>query len=489
MSTTLEQSETSSAPKPRVSTLEKSSRWAAVAFLLPNFLGFLTFTLFPVVFSFYMALTNWTLKPGVEREFLGSRNFVDLLGVRPIEASSPGVLIGYLIAAMLVVLGIVGVLVANASNWRGTKWGGLAILLLGWATLTVAVTSGAGQGNYLAGGLFLLMGGAATFRPLGDWKLGRGVIPGVMVLVGSVGLWALGGRMWQVYELWDSRFWQYFYNTGYLMIGIPFGIAGSLVLALLLNNEFERRESARQFAMVGLCGVLGVVTFFVVWNLGSPNLALVGLVMWIIAGLGMAFNVLAFRTIFFLPSFTAGVALLILWKAMYNPETGPINVMIESMGGFFGLNIQGPEWLASVEWAKPALIIMGVWTGIGGTNMLLYLAGLSNVQQELIDAADVDGANGWQRFGNVIWPQLAPTTFFITIMSIIGGLQGGFEQARVMTGGGPAGSTTTLAYYIYTTMFEDLDLGYAAAISWVLFAIIFVATAINWRYGRDLEVE
>jgi multiple sugar transport system permease protein len=88
----------------------------------------------------------------------------------------------------------------------------------------------------------------------------------------------------------------------------------------------------------------------------------------------------------------------------------------------------------------------------------------------------------------VIWPQLAPTTFFITVMSIIGGLQGGFEEARVMTQGGPAGSTTTLSYYVYNKLFEELDLGYAAAISWVLFAFIFIATAINWRFGRELEV-
>jgi multiple sugar transport system permease protein len=121
--------------------------------------------------------------------------------------------------------------------------------------------------------------------------------------------------------------------------------------------------------------------------------------------------------------------------------------------------------------------------------MLLYLAALSNVPLELLDAAEVDGAGPWQRFRHVTWPQLAPTTFFITVVSVIGGMQGGFEQARVMTQGGPAGSTTTLSYYIYNKMFQDLDMGYAAAISWVLFAFIFVATALNWRFGRNQEVD
>jgi multiple sugar transport system permease protein len=211
--------------------------------------------------------------------------------------------------------------------------------------------------------------------------------------------------------------------------------------------------------------------------------------LWAIAALGIGFNVVAFRTLFYLPTFTAGVALMILWKALYNPQTGPINVGLNALFHTLGWQIEAPRWLGSIEWAKPALILMGVWTSIGGTNMLLYLAGLSNVPKELLDAAEVDGAGAWNRFRHVTWPQLAPTTFFISIMAIIGGLQGGFEQARVMTGGGPAGSTTTLSYYIYNKAFQDLDMGYAAAISWVLFAIVFVATALNWKFGRGLEVD
>jgi len=332
------------------------------------------------------------------------------------------------------------------------------------------------------------------------------------------------------------------------MIGIPFGIAGSLALALLVNNDLPLSGRAPGpllaallrtaavaicvvFGVVGgttvigkvglasgagvaalcflaallitvrapaerlgqiagtlLCLLCGIVTMALVLGMGQPNVAVLGGLFWLMAAMGVAFNIVAYRTVYYLPTFTAGVALMILWKALYNPETGPINVAIETIGNALGRDWQGPEWLASVPWAKPALIIMGVWTGIGGTNMLLYLAGLSNVPTDLMDAADVDGASAWCKFRHVTWPQLGPTTFFITIMSIIGGLQGGFEQARVMTGGGPAGSTTTLSYYIYNKAFQDLDLGYAAAISWVLFAIIFVATALNWKFGRELEV-
>lgn len=124
---------------------------------------------------------------------------------------------------------------------------------------------------------------------------------------------------------------------------------------------------------------------------------------------------------------------------------------------------------------------MGVWTAIGGNNMLLYLAALSNVPQELYEAAQIDGAGKWATFRHVTWPQLAPTTFFIVIMSMIGGLQGGFEQARVLTQGGPAGITTTLAYYIYNKAFVEFQIGYASAVAWVLFMLIFAFTLVHWK--------
>lgn len=250
----------------------------------------------------------------------------------------------------------------------------------------------------------------------------------------------------------DQQFWLYFINTLYLMLGMPIAIAGSLALAVLLNQRLR-----------------GIVVY---------------------------------RTLFYLPSITSGVALMILWKALYNPDFGPINAMIHAVSEALGLKVKAPEWLLSTAnllgleveqvrlsmkqfglGARDALIIMGIWIAIGGNNMLLYLAALTNVPQELIEAAQLDGAGKWSVFCHVTWPQLAPTTFFIVVMSFIGGLQGGFEQARVMTGGGPAGTTTTLTYYIYTKAFEELQIGYASAISWILFAIIFVVTLVNWRFG------
>ena len=134
--------------------------------------------------------------------------------------------------------------------------------------------------------------------------------------------------------------------------------------------------------------------------------------------------------------------------------------------------------------AREAIMIMGLWAGIGGNNMILYLAGISNIPPELYEAGDIDGTTPWQRFRYITFPQLAPTTFFIVVMGVIGGLQGGFEQARLMTEGGPAGTTTTLSYYIYTQGFERLDMGYGAAVAWVLFLVIMTVTLFNWKYGN-----
>ncbi len=300
----------------------------AFAFLAPNFIGFCTFTLGPVAFSFGAAFTNWTLARTVPLQFVGFENFVRMVNT--------------------------------------------------------------------------------------------------------------------------PEFWVYTANTVYLMLGIPFSIAGSLCLAILLSGPIRGR--------------------------------------------------IAFRTLFYLPTFTAGVALFVLWKKLFNPDFGPINLVLESVFGF--PDELTPGWLSSTrnliglsvesigfearQWglgARDAIMIMGIWVAVGGGNMLLYLAGISNIPQELYEAAEIDGAGPWSRFRHVTWPQLAPTTFFIIVMSFIGGLQGGFEQARGMTLGGPAGTTTTLAYHIYVKAFEEFQIGYASAVAWVLFLLIFAVTAVSWRFG------
>jgi multiple sugar transport system permease protein len=142
------------------------------------------------------------------------------------------------------------------------------------------------------------------------------------------------------------------------------------------------------------------------------------------------------------------------------------------------VRIEGPRWLASEEWALPALIIMSLW-GVGG-NMLLYLGGLQSIPTALYDAAKVDGANAIQRLFNVTLPMVSPTIFFTTIMGIIGAFQF-FTQSYIMTGGGPNNATLSVVLYIYRRSFEQLRFGYASAMAWILFIIILVCTLLVFR--------
>ena len=369
---------------------------AAWGFLTPNLLGFLIFTLVPVIFSMIMAFTNWNIF--LSPKFVGIQNFISLLGYHMEE---------------------------------GHK------------------------------------------------------VPN------------------------DPFFWQYLYNTVFLLIGLPLGIFGALVCAIVMNQKLKG------------------ITFF--------------------------------RLIYFLPTVSGGVALMILWKYMFNKELGLINMWLRAVGNFMYSNpwtgflmtafctllwgiflmsciacviwfikwcldrtkwditertwtgitvlfgvilfvvlaakgniyneifktffMEPPDWLGTVDWAKPSLIIMGFWGAIGGTTMILYLAALSGVSPSLYEAAEIDGASGWKMFWSITWPMISPTTFFIFITGIIGGLQSGFTTAKVMTNGGPAGSTTTVEFYLYNTAFTNFNMGYASAIAWFLFLIILVLTMITWKVG------
>ncbi|MBI4574719.1 MAG: sugar ABC transporter permease [Planctomycetes bacterium] len=226
----------------------------------------------------------------------------------------------------------------------------------------------------------------------------------------------------------DRRFLRSLWNTLVLMSAIPVGMALSLALALLLHQKVRGR--------------------------------------------------VVLRTIFFLPSITSGIALFLLWRWIYNPEFGLVNEALRALG------VEGPNWLRDAFWAKPALMFMGLWMGIGGHNMVLYLAGLQHIDPTLYQAAELDGAGPWARFRHVTWPSLSTTTFFIFTTNVIGGFQV-FDQAYVMTRGGPDGATTTVLYYIFELLYVDQRVGYAAAVSVALFALVLAVTLANWRLGRS----
>jgi multiple sugar transport system permease protein len=312
----------------------------------------------------------------------------------------------------------------------------------------------------------------------------------------------------------SQRFWKSALNTLYLAMGVPVSIAGSLALAVMLSGSTGVVSTIRskRNVMAVACG-LGVVGVIALVMRGWIDAAVVIGFFFAICIIGAKLGSVFFRTLFYLPYFTSGVALFILWKHLYNPDFGPINtglrLLIEQMQavvpGISALsNIELPRWLSSVNnlWgmnpetmapskeffgigARDAILIMGVWCTIGGNNMLLFLAGLGNVPRNLYESAAIDGAGRWATFREVTWPHLAPTTFFILIISAMACFQGGFEQARVMTQGGPAGTTVTLGYQLYTIGFEEFRLGLASAISWIIFLITFVFTVAGWRFGNQ----
>ncbi|WP_219994750.1 carbohydrate ABC transporter permease [Microbacterium sp. SGAir0570] len=180
-----------------------------------------------------------------------------------------------------------------------------------------------------------------------------------------------------------------------------------------------------------------------------------------------------FRTLFYIPVVASTVATATIWFWMLNPQNGLLNVVLSWFG------IDGPAWLYESQWAMIAIVMMSVWAGFGA-NMIIFLGGLQGVPGELYEAARLDGANAWQQFRYVTLPSLTRTTFLVSTLLIIGAFQV-FDQAYVLTKGGPGNSTVTMVYYIYNKGFGALEMGYASALSFILFLIILVFSLVNAR--------
>lgn len=190
------------------------------------------------------------------------------------------------------------------------------------------------------------------------------------------------------------------------------------------------------------------------------------------------FGVTAFRLCFFVPVLSSSIASATIWLWLFNPQHGLINNMLS------WFHINGPAWLSNSSTAMIAIIIMSVWAGFG-FNMMIYLAGLQGIPQYLYEAAELDGASRIQTFRYVTWPALSSTTFLVTTMLCIGAFQM-FDQAYLLTQGGPGNSTMTLVYYIYNTGFGSLQMGYASALSIILFIVIFVFSLANMRANQNI---
>ncbi|MCX7918329.1 MAG: extracellular solute-binding protein [bacterium] len=232
----------------------------------------------------------------------------------------------------------------------------------------------------------------------------------------------------------DPLFKKSLFNTVYYVsFTVPLGLVFSLFLAMLLNNKIR--------------------------------------------------GIYIFRVIYYLPAVTSGVAISLLWRWLYNPDVGLINYVLS----WFGIPALG--WLTSPTWALPAIIIMAIWSFVGGP-MIIYLAGLQGIPEHLYESAEIDGANFWHKFRYVTIPMLSPTIFFNLIIGIINSFQV-FTSVYVMTGtagviepGGPANSTLVYILYLYQNAFRYLAMGNACAMAWILFLIILGLTILNFKVAQ-----
>jgi len=226
----------------------------------------------------------------------------------------------------------------------------------------------------------------------------------------------------------DDNFWLAVYNTAYFaIISIPLAIVVSFGLAMMLNAKIRFQT--------------------------------------------------VYRTIYFLPTLVPEIALALVWVYLFTPGSGLINVPFDWIG------VKGPCWLTCPQWSRPTVILLAMW--IVGQQIILYLAGLQDVPQDLYDAADVDGANFWHKFRHVTVPMMTPVVFFHLVTSVIGALQF-FTVPYIMTGGTgfPAGSLMFYSIYLYKNAFQYFNMGYASALAWLLFMVALLITLVIFRSAR-----
>lgn len=263
------------------------------------------------------------------------------------------------------------------------------------------------------------------------------------------------------------------------MIGFLLFTAGPMIGSLYIS--FTRWEIVTPSVWVGLDQYQKLFTddrfYLSLWNtayyvfLGVP----LHLFLALMAALAMNMNlrgIRLFRTLYYVPSLTPAVANAILWMWIFHPQWGLANAILDWFG------IEGLYWLQDPKLSKPSFIIMSFWT-IGG-QMVILLAGLKGIPQQLYEAAEIDGAGAFQKFLKVTLPLLTPALFFNLIIAIIGAFQV-FTQAFIMTEGGPSYSTLFYLLYLYRAAFENFRMGYASAMAWVLFVIVLFFTLIQFR--------
>ncbi len=190
----------------------------------------------------------------------------------------------------------------------------------------------------------------------------------------------------------------------------------------------------------------------------------------------------AVRTMIFIPYIASVVAVCTVWMVLLQPSYGPVNQALTALG------VKNPPgWLADFKWSLPSIMIIYIWQQVGYYS-IVFLAGLKGLPEDVYEAAKVDGASPIRQFFSITIPLISPTTFFLTIMGIIGSFKV-FDQISVLTQGGPGSSSSVMAYYVYRTAFDYFDMGYANTLAWALFVLVFLVTLIQWKLQDRFENE
>jgi multiple sugar transport system permease protein len=317
----------------------------------------------------------------------------------------------------------------------------------------------------------------------------RWLLAVLAAILAAIGLWIFGWALRQARVM--GRHSRREALAGLLFIspwivGFVGLLAGPMALSIALS--FTRYSVLRAPRWVGLDNYLELVTEDpLFWkSLGNTMFMMIGVPLGLVVGLAIALllnravrGVAVYRTIYFLPSIVPAVASSILWMWIFHPTSGLMNTVLDWVG------IDGPLWLQSEAWAKPAILLNGLWAAGGG--MIIWLAGLRAIPAHLYEAAEIDGATAWTKFRYVTLPMLTPYVFFNLVMGTIGTLQV-FTQAVVMTKGGPLDATLFYAYHLFNNAFEYFRMGYASAMAWILFVVILAITiaqlklAPRWVY-------
>jgi ABC-type sugar transport system permease subunit/ABC-type glycerol-3-phosphate transport system substrate-binding protein len=332
-------------------------------------------------------------------------------------------------------------------EWGGYFWGYAAVVVISFIAMFVAYKRYRKPYSYKAGEV----GMAMVF--MSPWLIGIICLTGGPILfsivmsftrydVLSSARYVGGGNYGEL--LHDPVFYKSLFNTAFMLLRIPLGMAASLAIAMLLNRR--------------------------------------------IRGIG------AYRTAFYMPTIVPLVASALLWQFLLNPSFGLINVCLMwllNSPPFHGMewvinhvhhfsdgpfHFLAPAWLNDPSWSKPSLILMALWSAGGG--MIIWLAGLQSIPTQLYEAATVDGASKWRQFLHVTIPMLSPYILFNFIIGVIGTMQI-FGEAYIMTSGGPADSTLFYAYYLFKQAFQFFRMGYASALAWILFIIVLALTLVQ----------